>query len=128
MPAISKIEYPINLSAMLEVTDNLGISAEVNLRLLTSDLKTCIFENCPIIKSAAHYIVRVPNAKLSGRSYCEDEFCSINRMVHSVSTDNTEVFFRRLAEEKVVSPLVLPVAYYAMTRSEPSGSGHRLDF
>ena len=128
MPAISKIEYPINLSAMLEVTDNLGISAEVNLRLLTSDLKTCIFENCPIIKSAAHYIVRVPNAKLSGRSYCEDEFCSINQMVHSVSTDNTEVFFRRLAEEKVVSPLVLPVAYYAMTRSEPSGSGHRLDF
>ncbi len=128
MPAISKKEYPIRLSAQLKITDDLEISSEVYFGLLDSDLIECIFKNCSVAKSAVRYVVEVPDAKLSGESRCEQGLCSIDQMAHSVITDNTDVFFRRLAEEKVLSPLVLPLAYYAMIGAEENGSGHRLDF
>jgi hypothetical protein len=45
-----------------------------------------------------------------------------------VTTDNTSVFFAELAEERVLSPLIIPLAYYALRGYSPIGFGHRLDF
>jgi hypothetical protein len=121
-------EYPLTVDAKLHVTDDLQILSSLDASLIASDLATCIAKNCAIVKSLLRYIVELPGAKLTGESYCEAGFCLPDQMRHSVTTDNTAVFFAELAEERVLSPLIIPLAYYAMRGSSPVGFGHQLDF
>lgn len=121
-------EYPLTIDAKLQITDNLAIVSSVNASLLSNDLARCIAKNCPIINSSIHYLVELPTAKLTGESHCEEGFCLADQMRHSVTTDNTDVFFAELAEESIFSPLMIPLAYYALRGSSPIGLGHKLDF
>ncbi|MDC3290827.1 hypothetical protein OAV03_01390 [bacterium] len=121
-------EYPITVDVKFQVTDDLRIVSNLNASLLSADLKSCITKNCAIANSSIRYVVELPSAKLTGESYCEVGFCLFDQMQHSVITDNTDVFFAELAENKVLRPLILPLAYYAVRGSSSVGLGHRLDF
>ena len=121
-------EHPLTVDAKLQITDDLAIVSSLDASLIASDLARCIAKNCAIGKSLLRYTVELPSANLTGESYCRAGFCLPDQMRHSVTTDNTAVFFAELAEEKVLSPLMIPLAYYAMRGSSPVGFGHRLDF
>ncbi|MDB2529277.1 hypothetical protein N9X46_00905 [Paracoccaceae bacterium] len=121
-------EYPFTVKTKLQVTDDLKIVSSLDASLVVSDLESCISKNCAIVNGSIRYLVELPNAKLTGESYCKEEFCLFDKMRHSVTIDNTDVFFAELAEESVLSPLALPLAYYAVRGSSPLGFGHRLDF
>jgi hypothetical protein len=121
-------EHPLTVDAKLHVSDNLQIVASLDASLIASDLAKCIAKNCAIVNSSIRYLVELPSANLTGESYCEAGFCLPAQMRHSVTTDNTAVFFAELSEERVLSPLIIPLAYYAVRGSSPIGLGHRLDF
>jgi len=121
-------EHLLTVDAKFDVTDDLQIVSSLDASLIASDLAKCIAKNCAIVNSSIRYLVELPSANLTGESYCEAGFCLPDHMRHSVTTDNTAVFFAELAEERVLSPLIIPLAYYAMRGSSPIGFGHRLDF
>lgn len=121
-------EYPLNVDAKLKISDDLQIVSSLNSSLMARDLTKCLTMNCALGESLIHYSVELPSAKLTGESHCDAGFCTIDQMRHSVTTDNTDVFFAELAKERVFSPIILPMAYYAVRGSSPIGLGHRLDF
>ena len=121
-------EHPLTVDAKLQITDDLAILSTFNASLLSSNLTRCFAENCSIVNSLISYLVELPSATLTGESYCKVGFCPPDQMRHSVTIDNTDVFFAELAEERVVSPLMIPLAYYTVRGSSPIGLGHRLDF
>ena len=121
-------EHPLTVDAKLQITDDLAIVSTFNASLLSSNLTRCFAENCSIVNSLISYLVELPSATLTGESYCKVGFCPPDQMRHSVTIDNTDVFFAELAEERVVSPLMIPLAYYTVRGSSPIGLGHRLDF
>jgi len=121
-------EHQLTVNAKLDVTDNLQIVSSLDALLIASDLAGCIAKNCAVVNSLIYYLVELPSANLTGESFCEEGFCRPDQMRHSVTIDNTDVFFAELAEESVLSPLALPLAYYAVRGSSPLGFGHRLDF
>ena len=121
-------EHPLTVDAKIHVTDDLQIVSSLDASLIASDLVRCIAKNCAVVNSSIRYLVQLPSANLTGESYCELGFCLPDQMRHSVKTDNTDVFFAELAEEKIFSPLIIPLAYYAVRGSSPIGLGHRLDF
>ena len=121
-------EHPLTVDAKIHVTDDLQIVSSLDASLIASDLVRCIAKNCAVVNSSIRYLVQLPSANLTGESYCEVGFCLPDQMRHSVKTDNTDVFFAELAEERIFSPLIMPLAYYAVRGSSPIGLGHRLDF
>ena len=121
-------KHPLTIDAKLQITDDLAIVSTFNASLLSSNLTRCFAENCSIINSKLGYLVELPSATLTGESYCKVGFCRPDQMRHSVTIDNTDVFFSELAEERVISPLMIPLAYYTVLGSSPIGLGHRLDF
>ena len=121
-------KHPLTVDAKLQITDDLAIVSTFNASLLSSNLTSCFAENCAIVNSVTRYLVELPSATLTGESYCKAGFCLPDQMRHSVTIDNTDVFFAELAEERVVSPLLIPLAYYAVRGSSPIGLGHRFDF
>ena len=121
-------EYPLTIDAKLQITDDLSIISSLDASLQSGDLTRCIANNCAIVNSSIRYTVELPSAKLTGESYCEVGFCLPGQMHHSVTTDNTDIFFAELAEERVLSPLLIPLAYYTLRGSSSIGFGHRLDF
>ena len=121
-------EHPLTVDAKIHVTDDLQIVSSLDALLIASDLVRCIAKNCAVVNSSIRYLVQLPSANLTGESYCEVGFCLPDQMRHSVKTDNTDVFFAELAAERIFSPLIIPLAYYAVRGSSPIGLGHRLDF
>ena len=121
-------EHPLTVDAKIHVTDDLQIVSSLEASLIASDLVRCITKNCAVVNSSIRYLVELPSANLTGKSYCEVGLCLPDQMRHSLKTDNTDVFFAELSEERVFSPLMIPLAYYAMRRSSPIGLGHSLDF
>jgi hypothetical protein len=121
-------EHPLTVDAKIHVTDDLKIVSSLEASLIASDLVRCITKNCAVVSSSISYLVELPSANLTGKSYCEVGLCLPDQMRHSLKTDNTDVFFAELAEERVFSPLMIPLAYYAMRGSSPIGLGHSLDF
>ena len=121
-------EHRLTVDAKLQITDDLAIVSTLNASLLSTDLMRCFAKNCAIVNSLINYLVELPSATLTGESYCKEGFCPPDKMRHSVTIDNTDVFFAELAEERVISPLMIPLAYYAVRGSSPIGLGHRLDF
>ncbi|MDA8542627.1 hypothetical protein N9K64_02395 [Rhodobacteraceae bacterium] len=121
-------EYPFNVDVKLQVTDDLRVVSSLGASLMASDLTSCLAENCAITDGSIRYLVELPSAKLTGESHCAVEICLFDQMRHSVTTDNTDVFFAELAEERVFSPFAIPLAYYAVRGALPIGFGHKLDF
>ncbi|MDB3948487.1 hypothetical protein N9370_01815 [Paracoccaceae bacterium] len=128
IPKKADKEYPLTVDAKLQITDNLSVVSSLDALLLSDNLTGCNANNCAIVNSSIRYTVELPSAKLTGESYCEVGICLPDQMRHSVTTDNTDVFFAELADERILSPLIVPLAYYAVRGSSPIGFGHSLDF
>ena len=117
-------EFSVSAGAKLQISPDLLVSSVLDMTISQLNLPDC----CTLRDSSVRYLIEVPGAKLTGASSCDDGFCEIDKMRHSLKTDDTDIFFEKLAEEKVLSPLVLPLAYYAMREGIPNGSGHSLNF
>ena len=117
-------EFSVSAGAKLQISPDLLVSSVLDTTISPLNLPDC----CTLRDSSVQYLIEVPGAKLSGASSCDDGLCQIDRMRHSLKTDDTDTFFQKLAEEKVLSPLVLPLAYYAMREGISNGSGHSLNF
>jgi len=88
----------------------------------------CLGGGCALSNVTFKYVASVPGGRLVGGSSCPHSACALERFSHALQTDDTDKFFEGVGAARVFSPLVVPLAYAAVKRGAPSGSGHRLEF
>ena len=88
----------------------------------------CVIDDCVFGDSQITYQLVTPMAKLMGNSLCPQSNCESKSSVHSISTDNTNIFFKDLIASKMFSPLIAAAIFSQIKSSNKIGDGHQLNF
>lgn len=88
----------------------------------------CIRTRCNYGNLGAQYKIVASEASLLGNLTCSRADCFNQSVQHEVQTDDTNKFFEAVSLMGIVSPLVLPLAFIAISNGEPVGDGHLVRF
>lgn len=107
-----------------------GFSVKVKIGSLITDsgLLNCFGQKCGLETFEADYHVAAPGSSLTGNFKCEGDSCFKRPSQFMLQTKNTNKFFQELSDAGILSPLALPMAYFAISNGEVVGNGHMLNF
>ena len=133
---VEAVSHTLPSGLSMEVNGLLGLkkdkdfSASVSLKASTSEpnLLGCIGKKCKVTAAAADYHISVLGASLKGSLKCRRTDCFKGPEHHTLETDNTMVFFNALSTTGILSPVALPIAYWAISSGQVVGDGHVLKF
>ena len=120
----------MEVNGLLNLKKEKDFSASASLKVLTSEpnLLGCIGKKCEVTAAAADYHISVLGASLKGSLKCRRNDCFKGPEHHALETDNTAVFFNSLSTTGILSPVALPMAYWAISSGQVAGDGHILKF
>ena len=118
----------LRAAAEIELAEDFDLALAVDAVLDAASLAECLGDGCAPSGVVVKYVASVPGGRLVGSSACPNSPCALDRFSHTLQTDDTDKFFEGVGAARVFSPLAVPLAYAAVKRGAPSGSGHRLEF
>jgi hypothetical protein len=116
--------------AVLTLNGGGGFSVKVEIGSLITDggHLNCFGQKCGLETFEADYHVAASGSSLTGNFKCEGDSCFERPSQFMLQTKNTNRFFQELSDAGILSPLALPMAYFAISNGEVVGNGHMLNF
>jgi hypothetical protein len=96
--------------------------------VLERDLLDCLKRTCLFSQLAFDYVVSAANEKVIGRSTCFESDCSVKKLSHRLTSDNTAKFLEALGRTNLISPMATAYFYMQLVSGKSYGSGHELEF
>lgn len=90
-----------------------------------SNLLHCVEKKCEFSRLSANYFVRAGDDNLDGLLECPNGNCFSESTSHKVTTSNTEIFFNKLMQVGILSPLLVSFLYYEVRKGIPIEDGHQ---
>lgn len=112
----------------LQAVDDFRASVSIQSPLPQNNLRDCKGLGCLMGALEADYHIKISDSSLRGNFKCAHAECPRKPRYHVVQTDNTDKFFQGLAEISILSPLALPIVYFAVSGGDAMGNGHILNF
>lgn len=124
----SRVNLEVQGSLALERADHFSATVSVETSLPKKSFSKCLSQQCEIGPLNVEYRVAASGTSLVGSLKCEKSNCLNRPTEHQLQTDNTNKFFQAISDVGILSPLVLPLAYLALSSGKVIGEGHVLNF
>ena len=96
--------------------------------LETKIFSDCILQKCSVLDAKITYDLSVNSATLLGKSNCPNGRCADIAAEHTLSTDDTDLFFSEVIESRIFSPLLVATLYSQLKSANKEGKGHKINF
>ena len=124
----SKIDLEGQGRLTLVGADDFNVFVSTRSALSEMDLFSCVKQKCMIDAFRADYKISTSGSSLIGEFECRDIDCFDRPLLNVLQTDNTNQFFQELSGLGILNPLLLPIAYLAVSGGEVLGDGHVFNF
>lgn len=124
----SRTDLGVQGSLILQGVDGFSVEVSIGSALPVGDIFNCFKKDCVVDLLEAEYKISASGHSLVGNVKCRKTDCVERPLSHVLKTDNTNLFFEALTKIGVLNPLLLPIAYFAVSGGEVVGVGHILSF
>jgi len=118
----------LNVAFAYDAEVDFKLTSEARLDVDTLDLTHCTDLTCTASHVAASVAIDLAGEQLSGESRCTSAGCGANDFKHRVTTSDTDAFFSKLMDLRLLNPLVLQMLYAQIRSGTPVSAGHVLEF
>ena len=113
------------------ILDGENTSGQANIEVELEKFKSyfnCALLFCEPAAITLKHKLTLDDEWIQGVSDCSVNYCNVGKMSHYVSTSNTNQFFEKLRQAKILNPVLIAYLYGAITSGTKVGSGHEVLF
>ena len=127
--SLSELNLTSDIKVATEQEMNIDVSASLNGRLDNyKEILGCNVIFCRAAFIDIDYVLNLDEERITGRSSCGSEPCTIASMDHSFVTSDTVRVFEDLSQSGIINPFVLAYLLSSFRNGESYDGGHIINF
>ena len=124
-PSSARIQANSFIKLETSATDRLEANHTLSIDFLTDNkLQDCVDLSCKLSELNSDFKINLDDDWIRGNSSCSSYPCSLGLVSHQFETSNTQEIFKKISQEKLLSPFVMAYLFSMVNNAEKSKEGH----